>query len=168
MCGINSSSDISQLYECMREKTFSKEEIIFDVDYYDVGNEKKLDVEWNNLFQNFDLGTCQTGIIKEKIDNPQKYVVLNLNSSLSYKIFLHDPKVFLMSVNSKAYYRTEIHLSYGSSQLIDATKYKMLNREEAPCEEDDSYNFTDCLERNMAKRVGCKVILSLSIKACSC
>ena len=167
MCGINSSSDISQLYECMREKTFSKEEIIFDVGFFP---ERKVDVEWNNLVQNLNFGTCQTTVIKEKIDNPQNYFVLNLNSSLNYKIFLHDPKVFLMSVNSKAYYRTEIHLSAtkSSNQLIEATKYKMLNREEAPCEEDDSYNFTDCLERNMAKRVGCKVILSLSINACSC
>ena len=156
MCGVNSSSDISQLFKCIREKTFSREEIVFGVDKQG----RALDVEWNSLFQNFDLGTCQTAVIKEKIENPQNYIIISLNSSLNYKIILHDPKVFLMSVNSKAFHRTEIHLSQQSgSQLIDATQYKMFSREESPCEEDDNYNFTDCLEQSMTRKVGCKVVV---------
>ena len=154
MCDVNSSSEIGEFFQCLEERTFSKEEILFDV-YF---QERKLNVEWNNLFQNFEFGTCQTAVIKEKIDSPATYLIIYLNSTLEYRIFLHDPRLFLMSINSKAFHRTEIGVADRSvSQLIEATQYQLFSREAAHCQEEEQYNFSACVEHRMAEMVGCRV-----------
>ena len=154
MCQTNTSSGVQEFYDCLKKWTFSREEIIFESSLSD----REIKIEWNDLVQNFDFGKCQTAIIKGKIDSPQNYLVLYLNSSLKYRIFLHDPKVFLMSVNSKAFHRTEIIVPQRSlSQLIDVTKYKLFSRDNSQCEQDESYNFSGCIQQKLANMVGCKV-----------
>ena len=164
MCDIssnttNSTSDINQFYDCIKERTFTRDEIIFESFLLEKKGTRKLDVEWNNLFQNIEFGTCQTALIKEKIESPQNYLIINLNSSLNYRVFLHDPKVFFMSLNSKAFHRSEIRVTKesGLTQLIEASKYKLFSRKTFHCEEEESYNFSACVQQKMDMMTGCRV-----------
>ena len=155
----NSTSDIDQFYDCLKERTFTRDEILFESYFKDKKGIRTLDVEWNNLFQNIEFGTCQTALIQEQIESPQNYLIINLNSSLNYRVFLHDPKVFFMSVNSKAFHRTEIRVPHGTglTQLIEATQYKLFSRKTFQCEEEESYNFSACVEQKMDRMTGCRV-----------
>lgn len=164
MCDIstnntNSTADIDQFYECLKERTFKRDEILLDSYFQDKKGIRKLDVEWNNLFQNIEFGTCQTALIEEQIESPQSYLIINLNSSLHYRVFLHDPKVFFMSLNSKAFHRTEIQVTKGTglTQLIEATQYKLFSRKSFHCEEEESYNFSACVEQKIGRMTGCRV-----------
>ena len=162
MCDIsanstNSTSDIDQFYDCLKERTFARDEIIFETYLQEKRGIRKLEVEWNNLFQNIEFGTCQTALIPEQIESPQNYLIINLNASLNYRVFLHDPKVFFMSLNSKAFHRTEIRVTKGRFQLIEASKYKLFSRKTFHCEEEESYNFSACVQQKMDRMTGCKV-----------
>ena len=153
------SSDIDKFHECLKERTFRRDEILFETIFQEEKGIRKVNVKWNNLFQNIEFGTCQTALIPEKIESPQKYLILNLNSSLNYRVFLHDPKVFFISLNSKAFDRTEIRVTKGSglTQLIEATRYKLFSRKTFHCEAEQSYNFSACVQQKLDMMTGCRV-----------
>ena len=113
---------------------------------------------WNEVFQAADYGVCQSTTPDIKINSSSTFLLLNLNTSLPYKIFLHDPTVFFLSFNPRAFHRVQISVASESSmtaQIIEATRYSLLNRPNSPCQDDPEYNFTACLGDFVEDQVGC-------------
>ena len=155
-CGANISA--AEYYRCHKNLTYSREEIIFSSTIESTYDVKDFQFVWNEVFQTADYGVCQTTIPDIKINSSSTFLILRLNSSLPYKIFLHDPTIFLLSFNPKAFDRVGISFSKGSSitaVMIEATRYSLLNRPNSPCQDDPQYNFTACLGDFVQDQVGC-------------
>ena len=151
-CGANTSA--SDYYQCHKDKSYSREEII----YSSLFDSEEIELEWHAVFQVPDYGVCQTTTPHLKINSSSKFLIIKLNPSLPYKIFLHDPKLFFLSVNPRAFQR--VIMSYSSQSsfmagMIEATRYKLFNRPGSPCEQDPGYNFTACLKNFVHQKVGC-------------
>ena len=156
VCGANISA--AEYYRCHKNVTYSKEEIIFNSTIQSTHDVKDFQFVWNEVFQTADYGVCQTTVPDIKINSSSTFLILNLNSSLPYKIFLHDPTIFLLSFNPKAFDRVGISFSKESSitaVMIEATRYSLLNRPNSPCQDDPQYNFTACLGDFVLDQVGC-------------
>ena len=156
VCGANLSA--AEYYRCHKNATYSREEIIFSSNIQSVYEEQQTQFVWNEVFQVADYGVCQTTIPDTKINSSASFLMLSLNTSLPYTIFLHDPTIFLFSFNPKAFERVEIKFSkeYSiSSEMIEATRYVLKNRPGFPCQDDPEYNFTACLGNFVREQVGC-------------
>ena len=88
---------------------------------------------------------------------------LYLNTSLSYRVFLHDPSYFFITLNpltipcvETAIKRTKDAGTNVKLQYIYATKRIAINRADAPCEEAEDYSFTECIKSSVTKSTGCK------------
>ena len=156
-CGANISA--AEYYRCHKNVTYSREEIIFGSTIQTSLNDwQKLHLVWTEVFQVADYGVCQTTIPDMKINSSSTFLIIHLNPNLPYKIFLHDPTIFLLSFNPKAFDRVGISFSKGSSitaVMIEATRYSLLNRPNSPCQDDPQYNFTACLGDFVLAQVGC-------------
>ena len=99
---------IADYYKCHKNITFSREEIIFGSSIQSTHDWKEVKFEWNEVFQVADYGVCQTTIPDIKINSSSTFLMLSLNTSLPYQIFLHDPTIFFLSFNPKAFHRVQI------------------------------------------------------------
>ena len=104
-------------------------------------------------------GMCHTYIYNQS---------LNLNSfgldpDLNYRIFIHDSKYNHLLLR-RVFPR--ILLQYKSGQNIVAGTYDyyelsviehhLLNRPEQPCEEEEDYDFLQCVKTSQARMTGCR------------
>ena len=145
-CGANISA--AEYYRCHTNATYKREEIILSSTLQSSSDWRDIQLVWNEVFQVADYGVCQTTRPDIKINSSSTFLMLNLNTSLPYKIFLHDPTVFFLSFNPKSFDRVQLSVSPESSitaVMIEATKYSLLNRPRSPCQDDPEYNFTACL-----------------------
>ena len=155
-CGANISA--AEYYRCHKNITYSREEIILGSSIQSTHYSEEIQLVWNEVFQLADYGVCQTTIPDVKINSSSTFLLLRLNPALPYQIFLHDPTIFFLSLNPKAFDRVQTSFSRDSSitaQVIEATRYSLLNRPSSPCQDDPGYNFTACLGDFVHRQVGC-------------
>ena len=149
----------AQYYSCHKNISYSREEIILGSFIQSTQNpQEETKLVWNEVFQVADYGVCQTTIPDIKINSSSTFLILYLNTSLPYKIFLHDPTVFFLSFNPRAFRRLQISLPPEPSitvQVMEATRYSLLNRPNSPCQDEPEYNFTACLGDFVQDQVGC-------------
>ena len=162
-CGFK---NISEVLECIRSRTFSLNDTIKTA-FYDLTSLKSLKVEkfWRENFGSPYLGMCHTfhATIKLKADMMKDGLIFQLDPELSYKIYIHDPKYYLMAANPLVYPR--IFRDYKAKDLyanrlewlyISVTEQRKLNRPDQPCEEDPEYDYIACVKTAQAKEVGCR------------
>ena len=140
------------------DQSDSREEIILSSTIQSTEDWTDIKFVWNEVFQAADYGVCQTTMPDVKFNSSSTFIVLSLNTSLPYQIFLHDPTIFFLSFNPKAFDRVGISFSKESSitaVMIEATRYSLLNRPNSPCQDDPQYNFTACLGDFVQDQVGC-------------
>ena len=88
---------------------------------------------------------------------------MNLNNTLSYDIFIHDPKYFLTTLSPAAFPHIRIKRKpVNDSRNFDLlylkqTLHHKLNRDEYQCEDDQDYNFRSCVKNSVIKKVGCRM-----------
>ena len=109
-------------------------------------------------------------------------MMLDLNTNLTYDIFIHDPSYYLTTLSPSAF--PHIRIKRRARQPLDQsrnfdllyvteTKHKKLNRQEFRlehlfclylrhdycfrCEEEQSYNFRSCVKRSVIDRLGCRM-----------
>ena len=114
------------------------------------------------------FGVCHSLIYPHKISADHRDVVNSstfyLDPSINYRIFIHDPKFYLLLSKNGIFPR--IFLQYKSGQNLEAgqfdyyeisvTEHRLLNRPEQPCEEEEDYDFLQCVKTSQARRVGCR------------
>ena len=77
-----------------------------------------------------------------------------------YDLYIHDPKNFFWTANPKPgypYVQKEvdpIELPYFYYLVL--TEVKELNVPEDPCNEDQDFNFNQCIKEYISKTVGCR------------
>ena len=99
-----------------------------------------------------------------------QFVKVSLNSTLKYRIWIHDPKFFFVSMNPSSTPALSItiekeklkKLNFGAEvamQFIVAEKMTLYNRESSPCTHYGDFNssFYACVVRKTVSKIGCKV-----------
>ena len=90
-------------------------------------------------------------------------IMLGLNSSLTYDIFIHDTRYYLTTLSPAAF--PHIRLKRKSSNktrnfdllYLTQTRHFKLNREDHQCEDDEDYNFRDCVKNSVIRSAGCRM-----------
>ena len=115
----------------------------------------------------FYYGMCHSFIYPGKVtagDGEDDTFSFYLNPELSYRVIIHDPRFYHIVSNSLVFPR--IWLEFESEKLlrsghyqdcgITLTQHHLLNRPEQPCEEEEDYNFLECVKTSQARSVGCR------------
>ena len=106
------------------------------------------------------LGLCHTFTDENKEDTDWAFL---LDPTLNYRIMIHDPKFYHILLKS-LFPRVWLEYSAGqnmkegyyNSYEITVTEHHLLNRPEQPCEEEEDYDFLECVKTSQARMVGCR------------
>ena len=123
---------------------------------------------WRSYMATVFTGMCHTFTSNQKMTADQKrsfnQTVFNLDPQLNYRIIIHDPKFHHILFKHGIFPR--IWLEYKTGQNMEAGNYEfseitviehhLLNRPEQPCEEEEDYDFLQCVKTSQARRVGCR------------
>ena len=85
-----------------------------------------------------------------------------LDPNLNYRIFIHDPKYYHLLIQN-LFPRILLQYKAGNMEAgtfdfyeIALTEHHLLNRPEQPCEEEEDYDFLNCVKTSQARMVGCR------------
>ena len=85
-----------------------------------------------------------------------------LDPNLNYSIFIHDPKYYHLLIQN-IFPRILLQYKAGNMDVgtfdyyeIALTEHQLLNRPEQPCEEEEDYDFLECVKTSQARMVGCR------------
>ena len=147
---------------------FSKEEIILRTAEFDYETTlmTNITLQWETFIDSLLHGKCQrlknTGNMIEG-----RYLKIFLNSSIFYRIYIHDPNFHVTSLNPSGTPKFEFALNFEGQKLssfvlyIYAEKQKFLNRESSQCYdyEKAGSSFTACIAEYVSNETKCKVSL---------
>ena len=109
------------------------------------------------------LGMCHTFTYKNKENTDESTKLFVLDPTLNYRIFIHDPKFYHLLTKGLfprilIQYKAGKNIEAGTYDFyeISVTQHHLLNRLEQPCEEEEDYDFLQCLKTNQAEIVGCR------------
>ena len=156
----NVSDDLKSLISCIETNTFAKNETIKSA-----VNGKMVDLKntylWVELLDFFPLGRCHSikppsGTIGFSQMNPLK---MSFNSSLEYRVTIHDPDFYVMTSNPQTFPRIMFKMDQNFGQkwmYLEVTKHIKLNTKNQPCKENKGYSFKKCIKIFVATKIGCK------------
>ena len=141
------------VFDCVRDSTFSLNSSI--------SQDKMNSSLWSSNMASIDFGMCHTFTYKNKENIDFNY--FNLEPNLNYRIFIHDPKYHQLVIRRLfprilVQYNTGQNLVAGTYDYYDIsiTQHHLLNRPEQPCEEEEDYDFLECVKTSQARMVGCR------------
>ena len=120
---------------------------------------------WRSQMASVHFGLCHTFIYPtSSLEAGQAKFGFYLEPGLSLKVLLHDPQFYHVLTNSLSVPR--LWLQYRSGHNMPAghfewrnilvTQHLLLNRPEQPCQEEEDYDFLQCVKTSQARRVGCR------------
>ena len=94
----------------------------------------------------------------------ENYFLFYLDPDLNYRVFIHDPSFYLILERGQVFPRILLEYKrkrnmqggYYEGYFITVTEHHLLNRPEQPCEEEEDYDFLQCVKTSQAKMVGCR------------
>ena len=144
---------------------FNREELITDTLTINLSVPvfRNYSISWREHFSVMFYGRCQKasdiGILKTG-----QYIKVHLNTSIPirYKIWLHDPEFFMLSLNPNSVPTIDNTLNVSAAPLgvqlfINAEEHYLLNREKSPCSDYQDSSFTKCVENYVITKTNCKV-----------
>lgn len=107
-------------------------------------------------------GMCHTFTNENKQNTDESVNLIELDPNLNYRILIYDrkdhlplrslfPPIFLQYQSGK-----NIKAGYFDQYFISVTERHLLNRPEQPCEEEEDYDFLQCVKTSQAREVGCR------------
>ena len=110
------------------------------------------------------FGLCHTFTYENKKATDVERIPFPLDPTMNYRIIIHDPKFYHVLPRSLfprifLQYTTEQNMKEGYYETyeISVTEHLLLNRPEQPCEEEEEdYNFLECVKTSQARMVGCR------------
>ena len=149
----------------MKNQTFSLNATIKRGDVLGYSMDESL---WSSEMAVIFFGFCHTFRYPHKILADQSTTMNSsyfyLDPSINYRIVIHDPKFYHLLIKNGIFPR--IMLQYKSGQNLESgqfdyyeitvTEHQLLNRPEQPCEEEEDYDFLECVKTSQARMVGCR------------
>ena len=94
------------------------------------------------------------------IDRIHQLFVL-LNYQLQYRIFIHDPKYFVINTNPVGLPNIMVKINPNITPSyyyrLALTEVEELDLPEYPCNTDPGYNFQTCVKESLSSQVGCRL-----------
>ena len=89
-------------------------------------------------------------------------IILHVNTSdgLTRKIFIHDPKYFVISENSVALPTKMQKCAPRSGSVyysLALREHRKLDTPHNPCVDDPDYSFTTCVKESLSRKTGCRL-----------
>ena len=145
--------------QCIYEHIYDFDEMIKQV----LWHTSYIDTPWKSSITSLTNGKCHTlenyGQLGVNAELHSAQIILNPN--LSYRVFLHDPLFFFITLNPLAVPQiaTSIKISQENHikiqiQYVSVTKHIKMKREGAHCEDDPHYSLTSCIRRSVVDYVG--------------
>ena len=104
-------NNADQFYDCFEEKNYQRSEIIEGTFRQRFGESRvNTDITWSEILFTFDTGICYTTDSFGKMEELEMNFI-NLNLSLFYNVYLHDPDFFLVTVNPSSSPRIKIDIN---------------------------------------------------------
>ena len=114
------------------------------------------------------LGQCHTLRFRDKVGShvENNLIWFSFNPDFTYDVFIHDPQYYLATLNPAAFPHIRLkrkpNFPLNESRNFDLmyvreTRHTKLNRDEHPCEEEESHDFRQCVKRSVYTKVGCKM-----------
>ena len=161
------AKSMEDIIDCIESNTYTLSEISFGVNIGVPDGQKMEDAKWIENYDSFSgrIYTLELPKLLIATPNPlthltQNTLIIGLNKSLMYDLYIHDPKNFFWTANPKpgfSYVQKEvdpIELPYFYYLVL--TEVKELNVPDDPCNEDQDFNFNQCIKEYISKTVGCR------------
>ena len=157
---------MEDVVDCVREKTFPLNSSIKDAGHPLAFHSMINESFWTSTMLTVPFGLCHTfrypGNIGDDFYKDSFYFILSTN--FNYKIIIHDPLFYHLIFNSLIFPRIWIEYKRGENLMSDrfeltgisVTEHHLLNRPEQPCEEEEDYDFLQCVKTSQARSVGCR------------
>ena len=160
--------NVEDFYKCVNTKMYRKDEIIFKAAEFSFATAQMSDVslQWESFIDSLAHGTCQR--LKNNGNMADgTYLKIFLNSSILYRIYIHDPNFHVTSMNPSGTPKLDLALNFegqnlpAAFQYIYAEKHQFLNRDSEQCHdyEKDGSTFTACIAEHVSNKTRCKVSL---------
>jgi hypothetical protein len=112
---------------------------------------------WINEVSYSRYGKCHT--LNNSVPLSSNQWTFNLDRSLTYAAFIHDPNYWLMTANPAT--MPAIFLNLDKSQgkqvmYIEVINHINFDRPDQPCEDQENYSFTSCVKNSVSRKVGCR------------
>ena len=143
----------ADLEECVFKNTFSFHEVV-DEQHRMAYAEDKADLEetemindslWTSRMTDSTNGMCHTLIYDQPISQ-RTYLQISLNDNVAATVFLHDPKFFVFKSTNVLIPFLKLNDVLRKEYIIVATTKKRMRRESKfDCNEDENYNFGECV-----------------------
>ena len=128
---------------------------------------------WSSKMATVYYGMCHTFIFADNLraDMISDGLLFFLDPELSYRIIFHDPKFYHVVSNTFTFPRIWLEYQAGKNMVpgnyewyyISVTEHHLLNRPEQPCEEEEQYDFLQCVKtRETISEKGEKFMVSIS------
>ena len=169
-------SNVEEFYSCVEKLVWNRDHIIFGVmDFtFETQLMHNVTANWADFIESLWHGRCQTlRHFGKVVEGLNLKLLLNATFPFPYKIYIHDPGFFTISVNPSQTPLIAETLRFDNQpipylQSIAAEEHILVNREEDPCEDYDATrsSFSTCVAEHVASTCGCKVsIYYIKIKA---
>ena len=110
---------------------------------------------WTSRMTDTENGICHT-LTYDKDISKRTYLQIGLNYNLT-AVFLHDPKFFVFKDTNVLIPFLKLNDVFNKEFIILATKKKRMKRKSKfDCNEDENYNFADCVRKTIEDGQGCQ------------
>ena len=154
------------LHDCINPLLYEQDDLILESHIYDFEwkNSSTFNIEFEPFVTALGFGQCfvakNIGVL-----GASKMIKVNINSTLDYKIWVHDPDFFLESYfpglipGSDFIFPAQEKKNLGAWTFYEAEEYNLLNRDASPCTnyKEQSSSFTKCTVKQIIRRTNCKV-----------
>ena len=122
---------------------------------------------WSSEMATVYYGMCHTFLYPDKITNTEEFVFY-LYPGLNYRVFVHDPRYYMIGFNPLTTPRILLELNSGQNNMkpghfewfmFSVTEHNLINRPEQPCHEEEEgelYDYLKCVKTSQARRAGCR------------
>ena len=162
-CG---KEEIVSIQSCIDEKTYTQQEILTDVLLGFEGEKSIMNGNGTETIEDFTTpqdGKHYTTQLSQMIGpdySAKTNIYFVLNHKLSFRLFIHDPKYFLINTNTLEfpiiYIKTQKSTTPNYYYKLFLTEVEELDLPEDPCNTDPDYNFQACMKEILSSQVGCR------------
>ena len=160
--GLDKCKGQGDLVDCVKTYTFALEDVLnsssmqtFAKNETVIGSQESINTSlWTSRMTDTTNGMCHT-LIYDKHISRTAYLSINLNQN--FTVFLHDPKFFVFKDTFVFIPFLKLDDVFRREFMIVATTKKRMKRESKfNCNEDENYNYENCIRQKIVDSQGCE------------
>ena len=157
------SNSVEEALECINTKTYNLTETVSDASAYSPNNYTVIDILNSSLWIS-DIsctlfGKCHTLNVSDSLSLSKLNLNFNLDSSLNYLAYLHDPNFFILTANPATIPGVSLDLNPSQGLMlkyIEVIQHINMDRSQQTCEDREDYSFTTCVKNSVSSKIGCR------------